>query len=81
MLPVGNLPALLRIASQNPALAEAFQERCETLAAANPALSPFIEELYTASGIGIVPSLQPPSPYTQPSVQPVPPGQHGPKRV
>jgi len=54
ILPLGNLPALLRIASQNPALAEAFQERCETLAAANPALIPFIEELHTSAGIGLV---------------------------
>jgi hypothetical protein len=54
LLPLGNLPSLLRIASQNPALAEAFQERCETLAEANPALVPFIEDLYTSAGLGLV---------------------------
>jgi len=54
LLPLGNLPALLRIASQNPALAEAFQERCETLAAANPALTTFIEELFQSAGLGLV---------------------------
>jgi hypothetical protein len=62
LLPIGNLPALLRIASQNPALAEAFQERCETLADANPALVPFIEELYTSAGLGLVRTSVPPAP-------------------
>jgi len=54
LLPLGNLPALLRIASQNPSLAEAFHERCEVLAAANPAMVPFIEELHASAGIGLV---------------------------
>lgn len=54
LLPLGNLPALLQIASQNPALAEAFQERCETLASANPQLIPFIEELHAGAGMNLI---------------------------
>lgn len=66
LLPVGNLPALLQIASQNPALAEAFQERCESLAAANPALIPFIEELHASAGLGLVRTASSQSPTESP---------------